>query len=105
MIIPVILAGGSGTRLWPLSREQYPKQLLSLVDDRTMLQNTVLRLTRFEGVGGYSKQKRPVLMTLLDPRQVIPLKRFLAENDPKAFMSVSDASEVVGKGFKSWKSL
>lgn len=51
MIIPVILAGGSGTRLWPLSREQYPKQLLSLVDDRTMLQNTVLRLTRFEGVG------------------------------------------------------
>ncbi len=61
--------------------------------------------TRFEGVGGYSKQKRPVLMTLLEPRQVIPLKRFLAENDPKAFMSVSDASEVVGKGFKSWKSL
>jgi len=51
MIIPVILAGGSGTRLWPLSREQYPKQLLSLVDDRTMLQNTVLRLTSFEGVG------------------------------------------------------
>jgi uncharacterized membrane-anchored protein YitT (DUF2179 family) len=44
-------------------------------------------------------------MTLLEPRQVIPLKRFLAENDPKAFMSVSDASEVVGKGFKSWKSL
>lgn len=51
MIIPVILAGGSGTRLWPLSREQYPKQLLSLVDDRTMLQNTVLRLTSFDGVG------------------------------------------------------
>lgn len=50
MIIPVILAGGSGTRLWPLSREQYPKQLLSLVNDKTMLQNTVLRLTSFESV-------------------------------------------------------
>ena len=44
MIIPVILAGGSGTRLWPLSRELYPKQLLPLVDERSLLQNTILRL-------------------------------------------------------------
>ena len=44
MIIPVILAGGSGTRLWPLSRKMRPKQLIDLVDDHTMLQNTVLRL-------------------------------------------------------------
>ncbi|MCP3953792.1 MAG: mannose-1-phosphate guanylyltransferase/mannose-6-phosphate isomerase [Desulfobacterales bacterium] len=44
MIIPVILAGGSGTRLWPLSRKMRPKQLIDLVDDNTMLQNTVLRL-------------------------------------------------------------
>jgi mannose-1-phosphate guanylyltransferase/mannose-1-phosphate guanylyltransferase/mannose-6-phosphate isomerase len=43
-ILPVILSGGSGTRLWPLSRELYPKQLLPLVDERTMLQNTILRL-------------------------------------------------------------
>jgi uncharacterized membrane-anchored protein YitT (DUF2179 family) len=61
--------------------------------------------TRIEGEGGYSKQKRPILMTLLEPRQMIYLKKFLAERDPKAFMSVSDASEVLGKGFKSWKSL
>ncbi|MES2825532.1 MAG: mannose-1-phosphate guanylyltransferase/mannose-6-phosphate isomerase [Pseudomonadota bacterium] len=44
MIIPVILAGGSGTRLWPLSRQHYPKQLLKLFGDSTMLQQTVLRL-------------------------------------------------------------
>ena len=44
MIIPVILAGGSGTRLWPLSRKLRPKQLIDLLDDRTMLQNTLLRL-------------------------------------------------------------
>ena len=43
-IIPVILSGGSGTRLWPLSRKQYPKQYLSLVGDNTMLQETILRL-------------------------------------------------------------
>ena len=44
MIIPVILAGGSGTRLWPLSRRLFPKQLLSLARDRTLLQETILRV-------------------------------------------------------------
>lgn len=41
---PVILSGGSGTRLWPLSREHFPKQLLSLVGSYTMLQDTATRL-------------------------------------------------------------
>jgi len=44
MLIPVILSGGSGTRLWPMSRELYPKQLLPLVGERTMLQETAGRL-------------------------------------------------------------
>jgi mannose-1-phosphate guanylyltransferase/mannose-6-phosphate isomerase len=44
MLTPVILSGGAGTRLWPLSRELYPKQLLALTGTRTMLQQTVLRL-------------------------------------------------------------
>lgn len=50
MIIPVILAGGSGTRLWPLSRQHYPKQLLKLFGDKTMLQQTLLRLTGLDNV-------------------------------------------------------
>ncbi|MFA7384316.1 MAG: mannose-1-phosphate guanylyltransferase/mannose-6-phosphate isomerase [Desulfurivibrionaceae bacterium] len=49
VIIPVILAGGSGTRLWPLSRECHPKQLLPLVNDKTMLQNTMLRVQALKG--------------------------------------------------------
>jgi mannose-1-phosphate guanylyltransferase/mannose-6-phosphate isomerase len=44
-IYPVILSGGSGTRLWPLSRAVLPKQLLPLVSDKTMLQDTVLRVS------------------------------------------------------------
>jgi len=43
-IVPVILSGGSGTRLWPLSREHYPKQLLVLTGGMTMLQETAMRL-------------------------------------------------------------
>lgn len=44
MLLPVILSGGAGSRLWPLSRELYPKQLLALCGEQTMLQQTVARL-------------------------------------------------------------
>jgi mannose-1-phosphate guanylyltransferase / mannose-6-phosphate isomerase len=48
-VIPVILSGGAGTRLWPLSREMYPKQLLALTGKQTMLQDTVNRLRAIAG--------------------------------------------------------
>lgn len=47
-LAPVILAGGGGTRLWPLSREHYPKQFINLFNDRSMLQNTLSRLQGLE---------------------------------------------------------
>ena len=49
-IIPIILSGGSGKRLWPLSRKQYPKQFLPLVGDNTMLQETILRLSGLDNL-------------------------------------------------------
>ncbi len=48
MLVPVILSGGAGTRLWPLSRELYPKQLLPLMGAQTMLQETAQRLAGLE---------------------------------------------------------
>ena len=51
---PVILSGGSGTRLWPLSREQHPKQLLALNGELTMLQATARRLEGFSGAASLS---------------------------------------------------
>lgn len=56
MLYPVILSGGSGTRLWPLSRAALPKQLLPLASDRSMLQETVLRLDGLAEIG------RPLLV-------------------------------------------
>ncbi|HHO68234.1 MAG TPA: mannose-1-phosphate guanylyltransferase/mannose-6-phosphate isomerase, partial [Gammaproteobacteria bacterium] len=46
---PVILTGGAGSRLWPVSREYYPKPLLPMFGDNTLLQETLLRL---DGLGG-----------------------------------------------------
>ncbi|PTP61010.1 mannose-1-phosphate guanylyltransferase/mannose-6-phosphate isomerase [Vibrio splendidus] len=52
---PVIMAGGTGSRLWPLSRELYPKQFLSVLGDTSMLQQTVSRLSNI-------KHKNPILI-------------------------------------------
>jgi len=43
-IVPIVLAGGSGTRLWPFSRESYPKQFLNVLGDRSLLQGTLARV-------------------------------------------------------------
>jgi len=50
LIQPVVLSGGSGTRLWPLSREKYPKQLLPLIGEDSLLQATVRRVDGIAGV-------------------------------------------------------
>jgi len=61
-MIPVILSGGSGTRLWPLSRSQYPKQFLPLVSKYTMIQETLLRLN------GVTHLKAPIAVCNEDHR-------------------------------------
>ena len=59
-LTPVIMCGGSGTRLWPLSREHYPKQFLSLGNDgKSMLQNTASRL---DGLASSIERTTPILV-------------------------------------------
>jgi len=64
-ITPVILSGGSGTRLWPLSRKQYPKQYLPMVGDNTMLQDTILRLN------GLDDLAEPIIICNVDHRFLV----------------------------------
>ena len=58
--------------------------------------------TVIDAHGGYSGEDRPIVMCLLSRRQAVDLRCFLAENQKDAFMVISDASEVVGRGFKAW---
>ena len=61
--------------------------------------------TIMHGEGGYTGEERETIMTLLTPRQCMDLKRYLAHTQPKAFMVITEASEVLGKGFKHWKNI
>ena len=55
-MITVILSGGSGSRLWPLSRQQHPKQFLPIVDEQTLFQSTISRLK------GFSELEEPLIV-------------------------------------------
>ena len=61
-MIPVILSGGAGTRLWPLSRQLFPKQFHALMGEKTLIQDTVLRVQSLAGA------QKPVLLCNEDHR-------------------------------------
>jgi mannose-1-phosphate guanylyltransferase/mannose-6-phosphate isomerase len=115
-IVPVILCGGAGTRLWPASRDSLPKQFLRLLGPRSTLQETVLRVADPAAFG------RPVVVTHRDYRFLVreqleeigvesdillePIRRdsgpavaaataFIAAKDPKALVLVLAADHVV----------
>lgn len=79
-LYPVILAGGGGTRLWPLSREQYPKQFLKLFGERSLLQDTLLRLEEIKGD-----------LDIMDPLVVCnEAHRFLIQEQAEAIHKIPD---------------
>jgi mannose-1-phosphate guanylyltransferase/mannose-1-phosphate guanylyltransferase/mannose-6-phosphate isomerase len=80
MIYPVILSGGSGTRLWPMSRTLYPKQLLSLLGGESLLQQTVRR------VGDRDRFARPLLVANEEHRFIIAEQLRAIEAAPSALL-------------------
>jgi mannose-1-phosphate guanylyltransferase / mannose-6-phosphate isomerase len=75
-IIPIILAGGAGTRLWPLSRETFPKQFLRLISRHSLLQETVLRVHS--------------LMNILPPLIICNVDHYFMSQDHLAEIGVSE---------------
>jgi len=120
---PVILSGGSGSRLWPMSRAMYPKQLLPLVSEQTLLQDTVSRLDGLEETATDIKLADPLVVCneahrffvaeqllelgkttadiILEPvgRNTAPALTLaalsIADNDPQAVMLVMPADHVI----------
>lgn len=117
-IHPVILSGGSGTRLWPLSRASFPKQFLPLVSEKTLFQETILRNLEDAGFGASvvvcNEEHRFVVADQLaqigvQPRQILlePVAHntapalavaalWLVAQDPGAIMLVQPADHVIG---------
>ena len=81
----IILAGGSGSRLWPLSRELYPKQLLKLNDEKSLLENTFLRLKEimpFENI-----------ISITNTKHVVSVKTQLAKWYPQSIILAEPAAK------------
>ena len=117
LITPVILSGGAGTRLWPMSRKHFPKQFLPLAGDRTMLQETAMRVDaaqrftaplvvcneehRFVVAEQIRAQDLELQTTLLEPvgRNTAPAiaaaALWLMASDPDAIMLVLPSDHVV----------
>src|SRR6185312_16327358 len=80
-LYPVILSGGSGSRLWPLSREEYPKQLQALTSERTLLQETALRL----GAGNAAYTVAPPIVVCNEAHRFIVAEQLRATGiEPKS---------------------
>lgn len=116
-IIPVILSGGSGTRLWPASRECYPKQFLSLVGNRSLLQDSLLRMRGREGfehpvvigsdehrflIAAQAQEADSVLQSLIlepVPRDTAPaiasVAHWAARQDPSVLLFIMPADHFV----------
>jgi mannose-1-phosphate guanylyltransferase len=94
----VIMAGGGGTRLWPVSRKEHPKQLLPLLDDKTLFQSTVMRLEKL------FPPERILVVTVAEQASImqeqapeIPHENYLIEPAPRGTASVVGLAAAVLK--------
>jgi mannose-1-phosphate guanylyltransferase/mannose-6-phosphate isomerase len=115
-IVPVILCGGSGTRLWPLSRKSYPKQFARLLGDKTLFQASVSRMSgegfgkpviltgsdfRFIVTEQLAEIKQPHDAILIEPNgrntapAILAAALYLRETNPKTLMLVGPSDHVI----------
>ncbi|MEM7192897.1 MAG: sugar phosphate nucleotidyltransferase, partial [Pseudomonadota bacterium] len=96
-IIPVVLCGGSGTRLWPLSRKSYPKQFVDLVGGKTLLEQTVSRFLTPSYAAPIVVTGEPFrfIVTTLTSRAGAPSPTILVEPDGRNTAPATLAAAIV----------
>ena len=80
------------------------KQIMIITSQKELVVEYILKdfdrgCTILKAIGGYSGAERDILLVILDRRQFISLRKFLKENDPRAFVTVTETSKVFGEGF------
>ncbi|NLK94277.1 MAG: YitT family protein [Clostridiales bacterium] len=82
------------------------KQVMIFTDREELVVNYIMKdvdrgCTVFKGKGGFTREENIVIFTVLDRRQFIKLKKFMKQYNPEAFITVNEATEVLGKGFRN----
>ena len=93
MLHPVVLSGGSGTRLWPLSRQNQPKQFLALVGERSLYQETILRAAALDRV------QAPVTVCSAEATMLVMPADHLIEDEAAFRHAVATALGLGGDGW------
>ena len=88
-MIPVILSGGNGSRLWPLSRKLFPKQFLAMTGEQTLFQQTVERLA-FEGM------QQPLLVCNTSYKVMLQSSCTMAHRSPRTMQWIRRWMYLVG---------
>lgn len=81
------------------------KQIMIITSNKDVILDYIIKdfdrgCTVFKGTGGYSGKEKDVLITIIERKQFISLRKFLKENDPTAFVTVTDTTKVFGEGFE-----
>ena len=96
MMIDIVVYGGNKAKIAHIVSDRHEEIAKALLEKN-------LGLTKLHAAGAYTEKERPVLLCVVHRREIVGVKKLVAEIDPTAFFVISDAHEVLGEGFGEYK--